>query len=258
MVFAGGEGVNEDDRPTHLSLFSGLDGFTLACERAGFRTIGFSEINPYSCAWLRKRWPDVPNLGDITDESTAWPYADLLTGGWPCQPFSIAGPKLGERDDRHLWPAMLRVVSKVRPTWIIGENVVNSANMVLSGCLDDLEGLGYQSAVFDLPSCSVGLPSVERHLWIIAESVRERLEGGSEAHFQNIRFEGEILSEWGKITAGAQGWPGRWDLPMPGILRSTKGLPGYVGRIVGIGNAVPPPIAYIFAKAIYSILRPER
>lgn len=109
---------------THIDLFSGIGGFALAAQWAGFKTICFSEIDPYASAVLRKHWPEVPNLGDITKADFS-PYAGatLLTGGFPCQPWSNSGLKRGVNDDRHLWPAMLEAVKSTRPAWVVGENV---------------------------------------------------------------------------------------------------------------------------------------
>src|SRR3990167_7230120 len=108
-----------------LDLFSGIGGFSLGLERTGgFRTIAFCEIEPYCRAVLKKHWPDVPCFTDVRTLTACDVGAvDLICGGYPCQPFSEAGKRLGAQDDRHLWPEYLRLIQELRPTWVIGENV---------------------------------------------------------------------------------------------------------------------------------------
>lgn len=158
--------------PTHLDLFSGIAGFALAAGWAGFRTIAFSEIDPYATAVLKKHWPDVPNLGDIRRSST-WPNlgnVSLLTGGFPCQPFSCAGKQRGKDDDRHLWPAMRDVIKRVRPAWVCGENVPGIIGMELNQVLIDLEGLGYRVQPLVVPACAVDAQHRRDRVWIVAHA----------------------------------------------------------------------------------------
>lgn len=124
-----------------MDLFSGVGGFTIAAERAGWKTIGFSEIDPYASAVLKKHWPGIPNLGDIRGIHGV--RADLVTGGFPCQPFSTAGQRRGASDDRALWPEMRRVIEEARPSWVCAENVPGIISMELDRVLFDLECLGY-------------------------------------------------------------------------------------------------------------------
>lgn len=113
---------------THIDLFSGIGGFSLAAQWAGFKTIVFCEKDEFCQKVLKKHWPEVPLIPEIRDfDGTKWRGATLLTGGFPCQPFSSAGRKRGKKDDRYLWPEMLRIISEARPTWIIAENVINIA-----------------------------------------------------------------------------------------------------------------------------------
>jgi len=105
------------------------------------------------------------------------PTVDLVCGGFPCQPFSVAGKQRGKEDDRHLWPEMFRIVSELRPTWVVGENVPGLVRLGLDEVLSDLEGIGYSTQTFDIPACAVDAPHVRHRIWIVAHSARGRSGG---------------------------------------------------------------------------------
>ena len=161
-----------DVRRTHLDLFSGIGGFALAANAAGYKTIGFSEIEPYACKILKRHWPDVPNYGDIRNIRGV--RCELLTGGFPCQPFSVAGHRRGSKDDRHLWPEMCRVIAEARPTWVLGENVPGIVAMELDGVLSDLENIGYACWPFIIPALAVDARHRRDRVWIVAHAAGER------------------------------------------------------------------------------------
>jgi len=163
---------------THLDLFSGIGGFALAARWNGYRTVGFCDCEPYAQAVLKKHWPDVPCYKDIREvRGDLYAGVTLLTGGFPCQPFSVAGKQRGKTDDRYLWPEMLRVIREARPAWIVGENVAGIVNLALDRIHSDLEAQDYEVESFIIPACAVNAPHRRDRVWIVANSKRAGLEG---------------------------------------------------------------------------------
>ena len=166
-----------------LDLFSGLGGFSLGLERTGnFETIAFCDNDKYSNLVLQKHWKGVKIYNDVKEitkeklESDGIELPDIITGGFPCQPFSVAGKQKGTSDDRHLWPEMFRIIQELKPRWVIGENVKGLVNlqdgMVFEAVCTDLEGEGYEVRAFNIPAAGVGAPHRRERIWIVAHAKR--------------------------------------------------------------------------------------
>ena len=171
-------------RLTHLSLFSGIGGLDLAAEMAGFATVGQCEWADYPTKVLEKHWPDVPRWRDIRTltgesfyEKTGLRTVDVVSGGFPCQPFSQAGKQRGKEDDRYLWPEMLRVITDLRPSWVLGENVPGIVNLALDQVLFDLEAAGYTAQPFIIPACGVDAPHRRDRVAIVANTQSIGIQG---------------------------------------------------------------------------------
>tara|TARA_R110000744_G_scaffold203180_1_gene322036 strand:+ start:82 stop:1014 length:933 start_codon:yes stop_codon:yes gene_type:complete len=155
-----------------LDLFAGIGGFSLGLHRTGgFETVAFVERDDYASKVLAKNFKGVPIYDDVrTFDADGLGRIDCVTGGYPCQPFSVAGKRLGKEDDRHLWPEMLRIVVATRPRWVIAENVAGHINMGLDQVLSDLEGEGYTSQPIVIPACAVDAPHKRDRVWILAHT----------------------------------------------------------------------------------------
>jgi DNA (cytosine-5)-methyltransferase 1 len=196
-----------------LDLFSGIGGFSLAASWVWgdeLEIVAFCEIDKFCQRVLKKHWPDVPIIEDIREVTgeriTAYTKfgesIDLLTGGFPCQPFSCAGKRKGRSDDRFLWPEMLRVIREVHPTWVIAENVgglfTQESGLVFEQVLSDLEAEGYDIQPLCIPACAKGAPHRRDRWWIVAHSLdnTDRTDRGQ------IRETDSIQGERGKALGG--------------------------------------------------------
>lgn len=235
-----------NERPTHLDLFSGIGGFALAAQWAGFRTVGFVEREPFCQKVLSRHFPDRPIFGDIAEFSaTQFAGIDLLTGGFPCQPFSQAGRRKGKDDDRYLWPEMFRVIQEARPTWIVGENVAGLDGLGLDDCISDLESISYKVAPpLEIPACAVGTPHKRERVWILAYSTCDRQPQPR-------------LEDW---KGASQSFPpATWAWPerpsaFTDIPRATDGVSNRMDRLTSLGNAIVPQVAYQILKEIRKLI----
>lgn len=180
----------------HIGLFAGIGGFELAARWMGWNTIAWSEWDPFCQKVLSYHFPEAKGYGDIkqADFTQYRGQCDILTGGFPCQPYSVAGKRLGKEDERHLWPEMLRVIREVRPRWIIGENVRGllswNEGVVFEEVCSDLESEGYEVQAFIIPAAGVGAPHRRERVWIIAHTDNSRSSDGF----------GQVQAENGKIS----------------------------------------------------------
>jgi DNA (cytosine-5)-methyltransferase 1 len=218
------------------------------------------------------------------------PPVDLICGGFPCQPFSVAGKQEGAADDRYLWPEMFRVIQEVRPTWVLGENVAGIIRLGLDEVLSDLESADYQTQTFVIPACAVDAPHRRDRVWIIAQDskcgrfihggdgkeeseIRGQRESGAgsgdgiyrEENVENPRCElpqGSVkrremeledrreVADFLKRPSEALGESRVW-LPEPDVGRVAHGIPRRVDRLRCLGNAVVVPLVEIIGRAIW-------
>lgn len=240
-------GVDLNRLVRHLDLFSGIGGFSLACRMVGgIETVGFCEREPYCQSVLRKHWPDVPICNDIHEmKGSEYGSIDLITGGFPCQPYSLAGERRGNEDDRALWPQMLRVIREARPRWVLGENVVGLLSMGFREIRSDLEQIGYSVGCAVVPAHSKDAPHKRDRLWILCHlsdsqgvPVEKRTQepipgiGNIQVEFRRM---GEVVGVCSELcespVAGAvNGIPAGMD-------RNRK------SRVIALGNAIVPQVA---------------
>jgi DNA (cytosine-5)-methyltransferase 1 len=187
----------------HGSLFSGIGGFDLASEWMGWENVFHCEWNEFGQKVLKYYWPKAITYNDITktDFTIHRGTIDILTGGFPCQPYSSAGKRLGKEDSRHLWPEMLRTIREIQPTWVVGENVRGLTNwnggLVFDEVQADLEAEGYQVTPFLFPACAVNAPHRRDRIWFVAYS-SSASQGAKE--FRQIRREDAEISGEGSQT----------------------------------------------------------
>ena len=274
-----------------LDLFSGIGGFSLGLEWAGMETVAMCEKDKFCRQVLAKHWPDITIHEDIRDlDGKDYKGSiDVVCGGFPCQPFSVAGKQLGKADDRHLWPEMLRVIKESAPAWVIGENVSGFVRMALDDVCSDLEGEGYRVQSFVIPACAVEAHHRRDRCWVVAYSDKN----------DRRRRDSTISQErhtWMEHRSGGQGQPlggsdsdvayseservqrlrsGREQKPYaygpalvplcegegfgstywetePDVDRVVDGVPNRVDRIRSLGNAVVPQLVQRIGEMIYA------
>ena len=230
----------------HLDLFSGIGGFALAAEWSGFKTVGFCETDKFCRKLLAKRWPSVPVYGDIRNlcgerikENGHIP--DIITGGFPCQPYSVAGKRRGKEDNRSLWPEMLRIIREVEPSWVIAENVRGIVSMELDKVLTDLEDSNYSTESFIIPACALEAPHRRDRVWVVANANSKRFQVSKQKEPRRTGKENPR-----KATAKRAWWASE-----PGVLRVAYGVPGRVDRLKSLGNSVVPQIPH----ELYEIIK---
>jgi DNA (cytosine-5)-methyltransferase 1 len=281
---------------THLDLFSGIGGFTLAAKWNGYRTVGFCDNEPYAQAVLKKHWPEVPCHKDIREvRGELYAGVTILTGGFPCQPFSVAGKQRGKDDNRYLWPEMLRVIQEAKPTWIIGENVAGIVNLALDQVCADLEGQGYEVEPIIVPACAVDAPHRRDRVWIVGHSkldgltasktsgglldqseeqrgkVKEWESSGASCTSSDVadsvsergcsgNSEREYAEDAGQSSRDSRDnsrGVATW-LAEPSICRVANGVPNRSHRLKGLGNAIVPQVASEIIRCINKIMEDNK
>jgi len=190
----------------HIGLFEGIGGFSIAVKLMGWETVAWCEWNEFGQKVLRHHFPEAEGFGDIkkTDFKKYANTIDILTGGFPCQPYSTAGKRLGKEDERHLWPEMLRAIREIQPGWVVGENVSGLTNwnggMVFDEVQADLENEGYKVLPFLLPACAVNAPHRRDRIWFIAynDKCAKRPPGKSRETFSNGSKNNDEQESWGE------------------------------------------------------------
>ena len=235
-----------------LDLFSGIGGFSLGLEATNyFETVAFCEIDKYCQKILRKHWSDVPIFEDIKKlNGKELPKIDVITGGYPCQPFSVAGKQKAEQDPRYLWTEYFRLIKELRPTWVIGENVSGHIKLGLDTVLTNLESEGYSTRTFSISASSVGANHKRERIWILGYSKSKQScsknnspKQGKASEEKQVKFRG---------NCGGEMWKSNW-LFEPDMDRVAHGLPETMDRLKCLGNAVVPYIPFLIGECIGKI-----
>ena len=281
------------DKLNVLDLFSGIGGFSLGLEATGgFETKAFCELDKYCKSVLKKHWPDTRQYDDIKEltydklRSDGIDTIDIITGGYPCQPFSVAGKQKGTEDKRHLWPEYFRLVKECRPTWVIGENVSGHIKLGLDQVIEDLESEGYATRTFSISASSIGANHQRERIWIIANansngllkddsnirpqstesigkdsgSIRKDIPreqhmansySGSKETLNQERVLGEqnTEGETERYPDGSLQIHGQWNIE-PNVGRVADGIPSRVDRLKSLGNSLVPQIPYYIGQTI--------
>lgn len=253
---------------TQLELFAGIGGFGLAGHWAGIETVCQVEIDPFCQKVLVKNFPDAHRHDDIkTFDGTQWRGVDIISGGFPCQPYSTAGKRLGTEDERHLWPEMLRVIREASPRWVVGENVGGfvswSNGLVFEQACIDLEVEGYEVQPFVLPACGVGAQHVRERIWIIAHSDKVRPDAPISTNSMSVSSKNNHKEKWGENrlcfelvadTGDSKLGFMQYGVIEPTVVRVANGLPERLDenkrRLGALGNAIVPQVAYQIFKSI--------
>ena len=182
----------ERHKMKHGSLFSGIGGFDLAAQWVGWENIFQCEIDNYCQKLLKQHFPNVNRYRDIREfDGTKYRgTVDVISGGFPCQPFSVAGNQRGQEDNRYLWPEMLRVISEIKPAYVVGENVFGIISISLDQVLSDLEAIGYTTETFIVPACAVNAPHRRDRVWIIGYTEHAGFNGPENGKGSNQRSNG--------------------------------------------------------------------
>ncbi len=235
-----------------VSLFSGIGGIDLGLERAGMECVGQVENDPWCTKILEKHWPTIPRWQDIHDlDPKELPDHDLIAGGFPCQPVSLAGARLAQDDPRWLWPEFFRIVRVVRPRYVVVENVPGLLTAGFGDLADDLAGIGYDFEWTHLAACAIGAPHSRNRLFLVAYSdcIDGRQERPVFVSNDYRRAANDVRS--GSVYQGADLFGNsRWQGSKPEPVGVADGVSRRVDRLKGLGNAVVPQVAELVGRMI--------
>ena len=231
-----------------LSLFSGIGGLDLAFEWASGEVKAMCEIEPYCRKVLHKHWPNITIFEDIKElKGTDVGAVDIIYGGFPCQPFSVAGKQKGKEDSRYLWPEFSRLVGEIKPLWVVAENVSGILRIAAEDVCRDLESKGYAVGIWDFEAAAVGAKHRRERVFFVAHAGRS-LQSGS---FKKVTIQNENREK----TSYQFERPSRqWELE-PGLDRVAYGVSYRVDRLRALGNAVVPQQAYPIFRAIMETMK---
>lgn len=232
-----------------LDLFSGIGGFSLGLERAGFKTVAFCEIDPIARKVLNKNWPDVPVFDDVTKLTGKELHSrgievDAICGGFPCQDISTAGNGTGIIGERSgLWSEYFRLIQELSPKYVIIENVAALRHKGLALVLQNLNEIGYDAEWHCISASSIGAPHQRDRLWIIAypQCLGSQRQGQLVESVYSTKDSFKEAS--GLVNALYEG-------TLPYVCRGHDGVPSNAHRIKQLGNAVVPQIPQLIGEAI--------
>lgn len=229
---------------TFLDLCAGIGGISLGLERAGMKCLGQVEIDRFCRKVLDYHWPNVPKWSDIRGHNI-YPLVDLVCGGYPCQPFSNAGKRLGGKDERHLWPYVYDAVRKARSPWCIFENVNGHISLGYDRVADDLEKEGYEVGAYSIPAFVVGSPQKRYRLFIVAysDSMRKLQQKGGKQDKRGW------IDNGNKETQRKVWNTGKWDTK-PSVDKLVDGISGGMAKNRALANAVVPDVIEVIGRAI--------
>lgn len=218
------------------SLCSGIGGLDRGLELAGLDPVWQCEVDPYRRRVLAAHWPGIPCYPDLRELPNDVPPVDLIAAGYPCQPFSYSGKRGGEDDPRHLWPAVRSAIRRIRPRYVLIENVPGHLTLGFDSVLSDLASLGFDAEWSLLSACSLGAPHSRERLFCLAYPPGGH---GPDHLSRHIRQARKYESRGG----GSGSWGGRW-LPEPPMGRVAHGAPSWLVRapLEALGNAVVPQV----------------
>ena len=237
-----------------LDLFSGIGGFSLGLERAGFKTVAFCEVDKKCQAVLKKHWPDVPMFDDVSNlkGKDIEEKIDVICGGFPCQDISLAGKGAGLAGKRSgLWSEFHRLIEEIRPKYAIIENVSALRSRGLDQVLRALSEIGYDAEWHCITAASVGAPHRRDRIWIVAYADNEGSQGwlyrwADKKRESELGYLGRCSSVYGQPIQD------QWSVE-PDVGRVAHGIPGRVDRLKQLGNAVVPQIPQLIGMAIKEI-----